>query len=55
LAPIGVKGAADGAPGRTEIGRHRKSSQGLFALRRSTTTPTGMRISAVDITGSSPR
>ena len=40
--PRAVHGSAAGTPGSTATGRQTKSSQGLVALRRSTTTPTGM-------------
>ena len=40
-----VHGAASGSPASTATGRHTKSAHALFALRRSTTTPTGMRTS----------
>src|SRR6266853_3499794 len=47
---IRVQGTADGVPTNTETGRQRKSSHGLLALRRSTTTPTTILASAVDLT-----
>src|SRR6267154_1651249 len=46
---IRVQGTADGVPTNTETGRQRKSSHGLLALRRSTTTPTTILASAVDL------
>src|SRR5258708_31014038 len=49
-SPIRVQGTADGVPTSTETGRQRKSSHGLLALRRSTTTPTTILASAVDLT-----
>src|SRR6266446_10785911 len=49
-SPIRVQGTADGVPTNTETGRQRKSSHGLLALRRSTTTPTTILASAVDLT-----
>src|SRR5260370_37846877 len=49
-SPIRVKGTANGVPTSTETGRQRKSSHGLLALRRSTTTPTTILASAVDLT-----
>jgi hypothetical protein len=45
----GVQGAATGFPTKTETGRHRKSAYTLLALRRSTTTPTGISARAVDL------
>src|ERR1700687_2341912 len=50
----GVQGAAEGMPTNTETGRHRKSTHMLLALRRSTTTPTGICARAVDLNSLSP-
>src|SRR5581483_12521293 len=49
--PSSVQGADAALPARTHTGRHRTSSHGPLALRRSTTTPTGIRASAVGFTG----
>src|SRR5260221_9761603 len=49
-SPNGFQDSADGVPTNTETGRQRKSSHGLLALRRSTTTPTTIVASAVDLT-----
>src|ERR1700733_13402397 len=50
----GAQGAASGVPANTDTGRHSTSAQVLFAFRRSTTTPTEIRVRAVDINSRPP-